>query len=221
MKTLGPDWEYTFTVPSISPGEVMYVDLWDYDKSSKDDFLGRATIEFDDSFQDCELAEFPLEARVGKKKDKDIYGSIFLSCKFTINPGDGLKLAKGTCIVHAARDLKAADSNGKSDPYVVGNIGVPGTAGASTFKTPKIEKNLNPSWELSFPIEKIVAGTECTFLVWDHDRIGSHDFLGQVVLKFSSFVDINKEWYSLFPRSGKKDRGITGELQLSFKFSPL
>lgn len=218
-KTLNPDWEYTFDIASLAPGDLMYIDLWDKDKSSRDDFLGQAIVAFDDNFASEERVEIPLQPRAGKKKDqsKNITGNVIMSFDFTPQPNEGLKVAKGRVTIHSARSLKAADSNGYSDPFVVVHVGTD----KSVFKTPVIKKNLNPTWELSFTLDKVVAGTEMTFEVWDHDTIGSNDFLGQVVLKFSPLLDSSQEWYSLSGRAKQKDRGITGDINLSFAWTPI
>lgn len=215
MKTLNPDWEFPFILNSVAPGDCLYIDLWDHDANSRDDFLGQAIVEFDDSFEDCESVEIELEPRGGKKSDlsKKITGHAILSFTFEPQSLGGFSVATGTVTVHGARELKAADSNGYSDPYCIVK------ANGKTHKTPNIKKTLNPSWELSFPLDKTIAGAELIFEVWDHDTVGSDDFIGQVVLKFASLMDLDHEWFSLSGRAKKKDRNISGDICLSFKWT--
>ena len=131
-KTLNPDWKFDFSIPSVMANEVMYVDVWDHDgKLSNDEILGRATVEFQ-SFEDVEAAEFPLESRDGHK-DTGVVGSIFLMLNFKLQPNDGFKYARGKIIVHQARNLMAADSNGLSDPFVKVKVGAHKTAQVSFF----------------------------------------------------------------------------------------
>uniref|UniRef100_A0AC34QUC8 Rabphilin n=1 Tax=Panagrolaimus sp. JU765 TaxID=591449 RepID=A0AC34QUC8_9BILA len=86
-------------------------------------------------------------------------------------------------IIHLirAKNLKAMDKNGFSDPYVKFHI-IPGNAKATKLTSKTIEKTLNPEWheELIYYgiTEEDRQRKTLRITVLDRDRIGS-DFLGE------------------------------------------
>ncbi|KAE9419320.1 hypothetical protein Angca_005148, partial [Angiostrongylus cantonensis] len=80
-----------------------------------------------------------------------------------------------------AKNLKAMDSNGFSDPYVKLHL-LPGNAKATKLTSKTIEKTLNPEWneELNYygVTEEDKQKKTLRITVLDRDRIGS-DFLGE------------------------------------------
>ena len=118
--------------------------------------------------------------------------------------------------IHSARNLKAADLNGSSDPYVVCSCG------DKDFKTKVVKKDLNPQWQTRISLPPFAVGQECqlTFRVWDQDLIRD-DFLGQVVLSPSPSEAIRFLWFPLTARPGKSDKHITGDLCLSLITTPI
>lgn len=80
-----------------------------------------------------------------------------------------------------AKNLKAMDKNGFSDPYVKFHI-IPGNAKATKLTSKTIEKTLNPEWheELIYYgiTEEDRLKKTLRITVLDRDRIGS-DFLGE------------------------------------------
>ncbi len=87
--------------------------------------------------------------------------------------------------VVSAKDLRAADSNGLSDPYTVVHLG------SRTDQTRVIQENLNPEWHETFvySADDIQAAlmdhmSSLLFEVWDSDfGLVADDFLGQVLLQ--------------------------------------
>ena len=84
--------------------------------------------------------------------------------------------------VVSARGLRAADSNGLSDPYTVVHLG------SRTDQTRVIQENLNPEWHETFvysadDIQSALMEhmSSMLFEVWDSDfGLIADDFLGQV-----------------------------------------
>ena len=82
----------------------------------------------------------------------------------------------------SAKGLRAADSNGLSDPYTVVHLG------SRTDQTRVIQENLNPEWHETFvySADDIQAALmdhmpSLLFEVWDSDfGLVADDFLGQV-----------------------------------------
>ena len=118
----------------------MYVDIYEHLLAKGDEFLGRAQITFDEGFCDAEGLELQLSGREANVEDRSrkITGSIFMSFEFDRLPNDGLTEAEGVITIHKARGIKAADSNGLSDPYVVATIGQ--APNQTKFKTKIIPK---------------------------------------------------------------------------------
>jgi len=120
----------------------------------------------------------------------------------------------------SGRNLVSKDSNGLSDPYVVvhlldsnGNVDK-----KSKQKSSVNEKTLNPVWEgeiLRLETKNDTSGLEVS--VWDQDKIGSDEFMGQFVIPASELTSgsIKQKWYTLQSRQGKEDE-VTGDLSIGF-----
>lgn len=77
-----------------------------------------------------------------------------------------------------AEDLKACDSNGLSDPYVV----IGDEYQKRLAKTRIIYANLNPRWDEKVDI--ITTGPlHIVATIWDWDSLGDHDCVGRTSLK--------------------------------------
>jgi Ca2+-dependent lipid-binding protein len=217
-RTLDPDWSFEFNVPSVAAGDACTVEVWDWDRSTKDDFLGLAVLEFDESFIDAENVELPLKSRT-HKNDKNISGHVLASFRFAPQESDGLNIGRATIAIHSATNVKAADRSGTSDPFVQLIVGH--GKDALKYKTEVVKRTLEPVWEHTITIDKLKAGTELVFRVYDWDRVGSDDFIGQAYVKFGALYDLDHESWPLAGREGKSDRHITGDIVLSFKFEPI
>lgn len=79
-------------------------------------------------------------------------------------------------------DLKPMDKCGTSDPYFYGDF-----AGFKTFQSEYIKKNCNPEWKYTAEFDyrskyinpKELATKSFTLEVWDHDRVGSNNYIGE------------------------------------------
>ncbi|KAG6618925.1 Arrestin domain-containing protein B [Phytophthora cinnamomi] len=94
--------------------------------------------------------------------------------------------------VEEARKLKAADFNGKSDPYcVVKLVGKDGQLiDIEEKKTDVKTSTLEPEWRKHFQIGRVVdlnTVKAVQFDLWDHDTFKRHDSLGSVQVPFSRF----------------------------------
>lgn len=76
--------------------------------------------------------------------------------------------------VAEARNLAAADLNGKSDPFVVVEC-----EGKERLKTRVVRKTLEPRWgeQTTFAVED--SRGNVVLNVWDWDQVGKDDSLGQ------------------------------------------
>jgi Ca2+-dependent lipid-binding protein len=75
-------------------------------------------------------------------------------------------------------DLKACDSNGYSDPYVV----LVDEFQKRLMKTRVVVKNLNPRWDESIDIS-VQGPVNIIAMIWDSDTFGDDDYVGRTSLK--------------------------------------
>lgn len=94
-----------------------------------------------------------------------------------------------------ASGLRAADWNGKSDPFCTCEIlNKPNTK----IQSQVIKKDLNPVWNFDSQISGFVAGDKLAFRVWDEDWGRDPDFLGEVLMNSDQLLP----------------NGFSGELEL-------
>jgi len=111
-----------------------------------------------------------------------------------------------TVRVVEARNLRAMDSNGFSDPYVKLQLG------KQRFKTKVIKMNLNPSWDQEFSFLVGDVRDVLKLDVYDEDILRMDDFLGQLRVPLEDVLaaedlSLGTQWYQLLPK-GKTDKAI-------------
>ncbi|KAF8391695.1 hypothetical protein HHK36_024004 [Tetracentron sinense] len=117
-----------------------------------------------------------------------------------------------------ARNLRAMDLNGFSDPYVRLQLG------RHRFRTKVVKKSLNPSWgeEFSFLVEDLAD--ELIVSVMDEDRYFNDDFVGQLKVPVSWVFDaennsLGTTWHTLLPKNKKSKNRDCGEILLTISLS--
>ena len=104
--------------------------------------------------------------------------------------------------VIGCKDLKRADGFlGKSDPYAVVYWN-----GEKLGTTKTIEDNLNPVWNEDFPITiNLEMKNTLRIAVFDFDKVGDHEFLGQVELwgDADKALPVYETDYQLGPRTAE------------------
>lgn len=85
-----------------------------------------------------------------------------------------------------ARDLKAADSHGFSDPYCRLTLG--DDKKKNSQKTKVVKRTLNPKWQETFVFEGVGTGDKITVEVKDWDRMGAGKILGSAPLQLSTIT---------------------------------
>ncbi|XP_047063011.1 C2 and GRAM domain-containing protein At1g03370-like [Lolium rigidum] len=111
-----------------------------------------------------------------------------------------------TVRVIGARNLRAMDFNGFSDPYVKLQVG------KQRFKTKVVKMNLNPEWDQEFSWVVADVREVLKLDVYDEDMIGTDDFLGQVTVPLEDILaaedlSLGTRWYQLLPK-GKSDKAV-------------
>ncbi|VDM99140.1 unnamed protein product, partial [Onchocerca ochengi] len=99
----------------------------------------------------------------------------------------------------SAKNLRAMDKNGFSDPYVKLYL-IPGASKATKMVSKTIEKTLNPLWNEQFTYYGVTNEDQLKkslrLLVLDRDRIGS-DFLGEVHVPLKDLKNDEEIFYNL------------------------
>mmetsp|Transcript_27342 Transcript_27342/g.63756 ORF Transcript_27342/g.63756 Transcript_27342/m.63756 type:complete len:853 (-) Transcript_27342:50-2608(-) len=109
-----------------------------------------------------------------------------------------------------ARKLRAADSTGTSDPYVIIRH-VDGLVGIEA-KTKVVPRNCNPTWNESFNFNFNHKLSHFKFIVYDKDTLSEDDLLGKLVIPLQRFYTLKNEagarvldeWFPLGVGSTKK-----------------
>eukprot|EP00249_Psilotum_nudum_P004672 c18179_g1_i1 orf=700-2313(-) len=133
---------------------------------------------------------------------KDQVANLYLwpkALEVTVLEEDKVATKKPVGMLHvkivSARGLRKADFLGKSDPYVKLSLG----KGALSTKKTQVKMNtLNPDWNESFNF--VVQDPESQaleLLVYDWEKVSSHDKLGMQVIPLQSLVPDETKIYTL------------------------
>eukprot|EP01120_Amphizonella_sp_Union-15-10_P009501 TRINITY_DN360_c0_g1_i1.p1 TRINITY_DN360_c0_g1~~TRINITY_DN360_c0_g1_i1.p1 ORF type:complete len:615 (+),score=159.05 TRINITY_DN360_c0_g1_i1:50-1894(+) len=102
-----------------------------------------------------------------------------------------------------AKGLLAADSNGKSDPYVkiLDRTGLH-LDGKPYLKTKTIKKTLSPVWNATFKISINHKLSSLKLLVYDYDVLSQDDKIGEVDIPVDVLMDQkpHEDWWNLKPK---------------------
>ncbi|EFC39983.1 predicted protein [Naegleria gruberi] len=93
-------------------------------------------------------------------------------------------------------DLEAADANGLSDPFIIGETVDPQLLKFDKFKTKIMKKTLSPVWNETFDLGsvKLTCGKILVKLtVMDWDRFSKDDFIGETIIEIDGSLQINRE----------------------------
>ncbi|XP_055690378.1 synaptotagmin-7 [Lutzomyia longipalpis] len=197
-RTLNPRWNETFYFEGFPiqklQSRVLHLHVFDYDRFSRDDSIGEVFMPL------CQV-DFtgkPAFWKALKPPAKDKCGELLASlCYQPSNSILTLSLIK-------ARNLKAKDINGKSDPYVKVWLQF-GEKRVDKRKTPIFKCTLNPifneAFSFSVPWEKI---RECSLdiMVMDFDNIGRNELIGRILLagKNGSGASETKHWQDMISK---------------------
>nr|XP_022920498.1 synaptotagmin-7 isoform X3 [Onthophagus taurus] len=199
-RTLNPRWNETFYFEGFPiqklQSRVLHLHVFDYDRFSRDDSIGEVFLPL----CQVDLSEKPSFWKALKPPAKDKCGELLTSlCYHPSNSILTLSLLK-------ARNLKAKDINGKSDPYVKVWLQF-GDKRIEKRKTAIFKCTLNPVFNESFsfnvPWEKI---RECSLdvMVMDFDNIGRNELIGRILLagksKNGSGASETKHWQDMITK---------------------
>ncbi|UMM23798.1 hypothetical protein L5515_004337 [Caenorhabditis briggsae] len=146
-------------------------------------------------------AESPLAAASSYLNSTDEESSSLGSINLTLTYTSSDKKLRIHLI--RAKNLKAMDSNGFSDPYVKFHL-LPGNTKATKLTSKTIEKTLNPEWNEEMAYYGITEEDKekkiLRVTVLDRDRIGS-DFLGETRIALKKLNDNEMKKFNLYLES--------------------
>ncbi|KAL2712559.1 synaptotagmin-7 isoform X9 [Vespula squamosa] len=197
-RTLNPKWNETlyfegFPIQKLQ-SRILHLHVFDYDRFSRDDSIGEIFLPL----CQVDLSEKPSFWKALKPPAKDKCGELL--CSLSYHPSNSVL----TLALLKARNLKAKDINGKSDPYVKVWLQF-GDKRIEKRKTPIFKCTLNPVFNETFafnvPWEKI---RECSLdiMVMDFDNIGRNELIGRIQLagKNGSGASETKHWQDMITK---------------------
>ncbi|BFZ24916.1 hypothetical protein BsWGS_27954 [Bradybaena similaris] len=191
-KNLNPHWNECFLFEGWPHNKLLektlYLQVIDYDRFSRDDPIGETYIPLNE----VDLSTSPVSWKYLQpcKDSRGKLGELLLSLCYQPNIG------RLTITVMKAKDLKAKDLTGYSDPYVKIWLFY-GAARMEKKKTSIKMKTLNPTYNEAFifdiPWEKVrEANLEVS--VMDFDKVGRNELIGRVVLGCRSGPMETRHW---------------------------
>ncbi|XP_058382693.1 synaptotagmin-7 isoform X1 [Diceros bicornis minor] len=197
-KNLNPHWNETFLFEGF-PYEkvvqrVLYLQVLDYDRFSRNDPIGEVSIPLN-KVDLTQMQTFwkdlkPCSDGSGSR------GELLLSLCY--NPSANSIIVN----IIKARNLKAMDIGGTSDPYVKVWLMYKDKR-VEKKKTVTMKRNLNPIFNESFafdiPTEKL-RETTIVITVMDKDRLSRNDVIGKIYLSWKSGPGEVKHWKDMIAR---------------------
>ncbi len=221
-KSLNPVWLECFDVILPAATSFLSFSVFDFDLLSQNDIIGTATLDTGSITAGSapQSAVLPL-----KNGDRDagtllIKYAMLKECSKQEELSwkeDGLerdaKTAKGIgCLqvgIYSARDLVACDVNGFSDPFVQVSVG------ELMVKSKVVKKSVNPTFNEAVILDVQPGACVVEIQIYDHDIVGSNEFMGQVVFPISQLVigEEKRAKFTLCTRS-PEDR-VSGVIDIS------
>ncbi|XP_067291929.1 uncharacterized protein syt7a isoform X2 [Pseudorasbora parva] len=197
-KNLNPHWNETFLFEGFPYEKVrertLYLQVLDYDRFSRNDPIGEVSIPLN-KVELGQLKSFwkdlkPCSDGSGRR------GDLLLSLCY--NPTANTI----TVNIIKARNLKAMDIGGTSDPYVKVWL-MHKDKRVEKKKTVTIKRCLNPVFNESFPFEvpaHVLRETTIIITVMDKDRLSRNDVIGKIYLSWKSGPAEVKHWKDMLSR---------------------
>eukprot|EP01094_Clydonella_sp_ATCC50884_P023025 TRINITY_DN5413_c1_g1_i1.p1 TRINITY_DN5413_c1_g1~~TRINITY_DN5413_c1_g1_i1.p1 ORF type:complete len:687 (-),score=167.45 TRINITY_DN5413_c1_g1_i1:361-2421(-) len=125
--------------------------------------------------------------------------------------------------VHTGRNLASKDSSTLPNPFcVIIEVDEHGkNVAGKKRKTSPVSKSLNPCWTAEHFTIPLSAGTAGLLVeVWDEDKVGTHEFMGEVRISLQKDMEENnrvEKWFPLGP--GSRKAKVSGDLRLAIEHS--
>ena len=148
-KTLEPEWDETLDLTVHDLAAPLSLTVFDHDKGAKNDNLGSAEIT---GLSEIEPG-VPTPYKVALSKQGAVEVVVTLEYRISVH-------------VVRAKDLLAADKNGKSDPYVLVQ-----SAGGKKAKTSVKKRTLEPEWDETLDLTVADLAAPLSLTVMDYDKV--------------------------------------------------
>uniref|UniRef100_A0A3B4GE16 Synaptotagmin-7 n=1 Tax=Pundamilia nyererei TaxID=303518 RepID=A0A3B4GE16_9CICH len=197
-KNLNPHWNETFLFEGFPYEKVrertLYLQVLDYDRFSRNDPIGEVSVPLN-KVELGQLKTFwkelkPCSDGSGRRGD--------LLVSLCYNPTANTI----TVNIIKARNLKAMDIGGTSDPYVKVWL-MHKDKRVEKKKTVVMKRCLNPIFNESFPFDvpaHVLRETTIIITVMDKDRLSRNDVIGKIYLSWKSGPAEVKHWKDMLAR---------------------
>ncbi|MBW0557662.1 hypothetical protein O181_097377 [Austropuccinia psidii MF-1] len=158
--------------------------------------------------------EFVLEDLEGGHRSTVSIQCRYIPIPITLEPRESINnMGILTVMLDHGKDLLAADRNGYSDPYAQFVLN-----GLKVFKSGIQKKTLNPKWMERFEVE-VPSRVHAEFFVhvFDWDRVGASDKLGQAKIDLTSLEPLQQTTIVAKLSLGDKEHG---QIQMRLTFRP-
>ncbi|XP_029284371.1 synaptotagmin-7b [Cottoperca gobio] len=197
-KNLNPHWNETFLFEGFPYDKVvqrtLYLQVLDYDRFSRNDPIGEVSIPLNKldlaNMQTFWKELTPCSDGSGSRGD--------LLVSLCYNPTANTI----TVSIIKARNLKAMDIGGTSDPYVKVWL-MHKDKRVEKKKTVVMKRCLNPVFNESFPFDvpaHVLRETTIIITVMDKDRLSRNDVIGKIYLSWKSGPAEVKHWKDMMGR---------------------
>uniref|UniRef100_H3DF72 Synaptotagmin-7 n=1 Tax=Tetraodon nigroviridis TaxID=99883 RepID=H3DF72_TETNG len=197
-KNLNPHWNETFLFEGFPYEKVrertLYLQVLDYDRFSRNDPIGEVSIPLN-KVELGQIKTFWKELKPcsdGSVRRGDLLVSL------CYNPTANTI----TVNIIKARNLKAMDIGGTSDPYVKVWL-MHKDKRVEKKKTVTMKRCLNPVFNESFPFDvpaHVLRETTIIITVMDKDRLSRNDVIGKIYLSWKSGPGEVKHWKDMLAR---------------------
>ncbi|XP_062516683.1 multiple C2 and transmembrane domain-containing protein 1-like isoform X2 [Corticium candelabrum] len=227
-KSLNPEWKEQFDLHVYEDqSHILEIEVWDRDYGSRDDFIGRCSIDLDDlSFEethrktlelkDCESGEITILLTVsgGTGHGEEIDGKT-----------DGSNKSKRPRKYSVWHTLRNIDDVGLLKVKVIKAVGIPATdffLGTSNpfivleldncrVRTETVYKTIEPGWEKEFTLDVKDIHSLLEVTLFDEDK-HRNEFLGRLVIPLLSITPGERRWFQLKNRN--LHSRVKGDIQL-------
>lgn len=248
--SLNPVWaEECFEDFRFLPGNTLLglrleMEVWDQDDITKDDFMGKCTLDFGGQIgaNSNKIYKEPLAPREGKgTKERVTSGVLEFQIEYTESQANSTPFSPTpfsatyslvpsnrnmpalpylSIVEMKCSNLLAADRNGMSDPYVRVDL-MDGERVAWAAHTRYLPKTLNPEFEdelVDFGLTRgtSLLGKKLHIQVFDHD-LTSDDFLGEIWVELGKEIVDGKESYLCCPLMPRTNQATGAILDKSIK----
>ncbi|CAM9193761.1 unnamed protein product [Scytosiphon promiscuus] len=194
FKTLDPCWiepkeTFSLRITGNRGRCSVVVQLWDEDLGKRGDFLGQASLRWEDLHLPPGEASHELDLKLGfrdgvPRRDQElVQGTIKLLVEAPVieaKVGDGVARSY-VVTIDRAWGLAKADRFGKADPIVYVKVNGDGDD-AERGRTNCVAGTLHPVWRKPAEVFILTGVEELILEIWDVDYLKKGDFLGEVRL---------------------------------------